>query len=171
MKKLLLGSMLVLGATSFGAGSVLEGIEDTKIGKNPATLNIQVTGSVVDDTKYTLIVRALDGGNSTNTMQFNFDGLTKNQEIEKVGRYSAGVYKENKLITEEYKIESHLKRGETEVTGVTTIDNKAELKYSLVEPHFTGGEYRGAVNVSAKGLEKGNFVDNGVNLEVFVKNK
>lgn len=165
MKKLLLGSMLVLGATSFGA--VLEDIDKT--GASPATLNIRVKGTVVDGTKHSLIVKPLDGTNSTDTMQFNFDGLTVDEVVRTEGKYSAGVYKNNILIEEAYKIEASLKRGNQDATANEFNATNAMLKYSMSEPQKNGREYRGNVVVEATGKAKGTFLDNGVSLEVFVK--
>ncbi|WP_349763088.1 hypothetical protein [Fusobacterium sp. SYSU M8D902] len=165
MKKLLLGSMLVLGATSFGA--ILEDLENT--GKKPAALNIRVTGNVVDSTTYSLIVKPLDSTNSLDTMQFNFDGLVIGKATTAEGRYSAGVYKDNELIKEDYKIAASLKRNGVDAVGTPTKLKEAYLDYSLDEPQAVGREYIGRVNVKATGKAKGSFVDNGVNLEVLVK--
>ncbi|WP_291255899.1 hypothetical protein [Fusobacterium sp.] len=167
MKKLLLGSMLVLGATSFGA--VVEDLQNN--GAKPAVLNIRVKGTVVDPTKYSLIVKPLDATNTTDTMQFNFDGLTIGEEQIVEGGYSAGVYQNNILITDDYKIETSLKRnGQNATTSEYDQMAAAKLAYSLGEPQAVGREYRGKVNVKATGKAKGSFVDNGVNLEVLVKN-
>lgn len=167
MKKLLLGSMLVLGATSFGAA-----IEDIATNHaHPAVLNIQVRGTVIDTTKHALIVRPVNmTGSSTDLMVFNFNDLQKDETKSISGNYEAGIYQNGNFVDGNYKIESSLKRGTGAADTEFDVNGKAKLKYTHREAEKVPGRpFIGTIEVEAKGVAVGEFVDNGVKLEVLVK--
>lgn len=84
MKKLLLGALLVVGATSFAVEEVLtEGTPGTWSGRTSLTLNAQ--GNIVDATnKPVLVVEPDVLGTDTDALEFNFNNLMKNGKSQTV---------------------------------------------------------------------------------------
>lgn len=92
-KMLLIGAMLVLGATSFG-----ERVADLGTGTGTKTggtkLDIMVRGEVVDQNKHILVVSPItNAGADNNTIEFNFGAMPLGSTSTMVGRFKAEVFK------------------------------------------------------------------------------
>lgn len=169
MKKLLLGSMLVLGATSF-ATSVQDLANNST---TPAALQINVRGEVIDTTKYTLVLKPVNtSGTTTDSLEFKFDDLVVGKSATLKGEFEAGVYQNDTSVDlgANHTLEANLKKAGNNITnGQVHSGDKVDLAYTLGELMKRGNVYRGNVSVEAKGNKVGSFVENGVTLEVLVK--
>lgn len=92
-KMLLIGAMLVLGATSFG-----QRVADLGTGTGPKTggtkLDIMVIGEVVDQNKHVLVISPItNAGADNNTIEFNFGAMPLGSTSTMVGRFKAEVFK------------------------------------------------------------------------------
>lgn len=92
-KMLLIGAMLVLGATSFG-----QRVADLGTGTGSKTggtkLDIMVRGEVVDQNKHVLVISPItNAGADNNTIEFNFGAMPLGSTSTMVGRFKAEVFK------------------------------------------------------------------------------
>lgn len=92
-KMLLIGAMLVLGATSFG-----QRVADLGTGTGPKTggtkLDIMVRGEVVDQNKHVLVISPItNAGADNNTIEFNFGAMPLGSTSTMIGKFKAEVFK------------------------------------------------------------------------------
>lgn len=94
-KMLLIGAMLVLGATSFG-----QRVADLNLDKQTSKysggtkLDIMVRGEVVDQNKHILVISPItNAGADNNTIEFNFGAMPLGSTSTMVGRFKAEVFK------------------------------------------------------------------------------
>lgn len=99
MKKLLLlGAMLVLGATSFGytielGDTPVAGMSDTYTGSG--NLELRARGNIIDPTNKVLLVvkPTISAGADGTSLEFDFGRMTKKQSKSMVGEFTAEVFK------------------------------------------------------------------------------
>ena len=99
MKKLLLlGAMLILGATSFGYTIELgdtpsAGMDKTYTGNG--NLELRARGNIIDPTNKVLLVvkPTISAGADGTSLEFDFGRMTKNQSKSMVGEFTAEVFK------------------------------------------------------------------------------
>lgn len=173
MKKLLLGSMLVLGATSFGAVSSQLTGSTTTDGAGDVRLPIVVKGNVVNTTKTTLIVQAIkNAGVSGDVMEFDFGSLAVGTRQTLDGLFETKLIKNGKEIdftkAPSFALEGGTVNGNGDSTVVDEADSKAKLEYSLGKPTKKEKTYNGTLSISAEGKKVGTFIDRSVNVKVTV---
>lgn len=166
MKKLLLASLLLVGATSFGAAAG----EITQEGTGMANLPVVVKGNVLEDTKLVLVVTPeKNAGVNGDTMEFDFGniGLGSKAKHEMTNGFKVELLKKEKQI-------AFNQAPTAKLTGVG-VDSKnetvaADVIYTLSSAlNKTEGEaYRGTLTVKVEPKKAGSFIDTACNIQVSV---
>lgn len=92
-KMLLIGAMLVLGATSFGQRVADLNLADSKY-SGGTKLDVLVKGEVVDSTKNILVITPItNAGADGTTIEFNFGEMKLNSSATMVGKFKAEIFK------------------------------------------------------------------------------
>ena len=186
MKKYLLGALLIIGATSFGAVAMpvagSSGTPDT------ATLPVKVVGKVLDtatvNTAKILVVTPMkNAGVNGGAIEFDFGDLIKGQNQQLEGTYKIEVIRNGsqvalstppKAILEGGSlIGNDKKRVKVDIgTGKQTTPDDVTLTYTLSNLAKQADEsYMGALTVDAEvkeGADAGTFVDRTVGIKVRV---
>lgn len=167
MKKLLLASLLVVGATSFGAVST----ELSQQGAGEAKLPIKVVGNVISTTNTTLVVTPLNNaGVNGASMEFAFGDLVTGRDQTLSGNFEVALYKEDAKVAFTNAPTVTLEGGTPgsgENIKTTTLD-QAKLTYTLGALTKKGIAYENSIDISVKPTAAGNFVDNAVSVKVAV---
>lgn len=184
MKKYLLGALLIIGATSFGAVAVpVTGTGGT--GSAAADLPVKVVGTVLDNkTSKVLVVTPLkNAGVSSGSLEFDFGNLIGGQVQQLDGTFKVEVMANGKAIalndTPTVSLEggnqagSDNKKATVEVnTGDTAAQDDVTLTYALTNlVKQSDNSYLGGLTVDAKvktGADAGVFVDRTVGIKVEV---
>lgn len=187
MKKLLLGALLVVGATSFGAVSDILDVS----GNGQAALELVASGEILDTTdKPTLVVTPLGAGSAGNVLEFDFGDLALNVEETVSGQFEAKIVEYsnsavNVLPTAADVITATLEGGTDIVTGekikvtLKDVDNVNKelgtLNYSLsfipgaVDNDNKIESYTGTVLATVEPTAAGTFLSNAARVNVKVK--
>lgn len=195
MKKLLLiGAMLIVGATSFSAVTVDlgNGASYTGTGRLP----IESEGNILDSTgRVVLVVNPTDNaGTDGESLMFNFGAVGRGRAEILIGRFEAMVLKDNqKVDISGANINVKLEKNGTDLkdahkltvmkSGTTTNEKLVDLTYELSGINgldASGTVYNGEVIASAfrplkqanNGNEyvEGEFIDNSINLVFDIAN-
>lgn len=95
-KMLLIGAMLIVGATSFGQRVADLGTADSSPKTGGTKLDITVRGEVVDSSKNILVITPLtNAGADDNTIVFNFGTMALGSSSTLTGKFKAEVFKAN----------------------------------------------------------------------------
>lgn len=93
-KMLLIGAMLIVGATSFGQRVADLGAADSSPKTGGTKLDITVRGEVVDSNKNILVITPLtNAGADDNTIVFNFGTMALGSSSTLTGKFKAEVFK------------------------------------------------------------------------------
>lgn len=182
MKKYLLGALLIIGATSFGAVAVP--ITDSS-GSAAADLPIKVVGTVLDSkTSKVLVVTPMkNAGVSSGTLEFNFGNLIEGQDQQLDGTFKVEVMQSGSAVALSTPPTATLEGG----TAVGSDKKKATVKVSTADPankddvtltyglstlgKQSDNSYLGTLTVGAKvetGADTGTFTDTSVGIKVSV---
>lgn len=123
MKKLLLiGAMLIVGATSFSA-SITELVQGTAEGKYSGTglLDINSTGKILDPTGRAMLVinPITNAGPDGESMLFDFGSVGKGVEVKQVGKFEVEVLTKKTIDGQKQIVKSDL----TEKIGIKLSRN------------------------------------------------
>ncbi len=186
MKKYLLGALLVIGATSFGAVAVpVTGTDSAGTAK--ADLPVKVVGTVLDSkTSKVLVVTPMkNAGVSSGSLEFDFGNLIEGQNQQLDGTFKIEVMGNGKpvelttaptvALEGGTAVGGDNKKATVEVnTGNTTKQNDVTLTYTLSTlAKQSDNSYLGTLTVGAKvetGADTGTFVDASVGVKVKVDN-
>lgn len=194
MKKLLLiGAMLIVGATSFSAVTVNLGSGTTYTGTG--RLSIESEGSILDSTgRVVLVVNPTDNaGTDGESLMFNFGAVGRGRAETLIGRFEAMVLKDNtKVDISGANITVKLEKNGatpqdahklTVMKSGTTDKKLVDLTYELSKANgldSSGKVYNGEVIASAfrplkqtggaDGYVDGEFIDNSINLVFDIAN-
>lgn len=194
MKKLLLiGAMLIVGATSFSAVTVNLGSGTTYTGTG--RLPIESEGSILDSTgRVVLVVNPTDNaGTDGESLMFNFGAVGRGRAETLIGRFEAMVLKDNtKVDISGANITVKLEKNGatpqdahklTVMKSGTTDKKLVDLTYELSKANgldSSGKVYNGEVIASAfrplkqtggaDGYVDGEFIDNSINLVFDIAN-
>lgn len=193
MKKLLLGALLVVGATSFGASTQLvEGTEGNATKWNGSTsLTLTASGNIVDTTKQpTLVVEPVLGGASANSLDFNFGDIVMGQDTEERASFTAKILVNGKAHKIGEGVMTAELRGGKAVTPTggqqdenrrtitlmdsdgTVTDSLGTLTYAMTfEPVGAANvatEYRGDIIANVKATKAGSFTNTDGSVHVTV---
>lgn len=173
MKKLLLTALLAVSATAFGA------ITTTVVtGTETGALPVVVKGNVIEATKLTMELTALDNaGVDGRSMTFNFGDLVKGiSDDTLVGTFQVRLLKVKNGKTEEVAFagapQYTLLKGTESPNSTFTVNttNNVKLDYVLQGTQGTAGitknTERLAVTASAKSAEVGQFTDSSIKIQV-----
>lgn len=196
MKKLLLiGAMLIVGATSFSSVTVDLGASGgpyTGTGRLP----IESEGSILDSTgRVVLVVNPTDNaGTDGESLMFNFGAVGRGKAETLIGRFEAMVLKDNtKVDISGANINVKLEKNRTDLkdahkltvmkSGTTTNEKLVDLTYELSKANgvdSSGTMYNGEVIASAfrplkqiggaDGYVDGEFIDNSISLVFDIAN-
>lgn len=146
MKKLLLiGAMLIVGATSFSA-KVIELKEDSsgsKTWSGEGNMPINSTGTILDATGKAMLVitPVTNAGPDGESMLFDFGSVTRGKELKQVGKFTAEVMtkKNGKIVKAdlskaETSIEVKLFKGSSEGAN----SGKSIAKFTVTDPAVVG---------------------------------
>lgn len=184
MKKYLLGALLVIGATSFGAVAVPVTGTDSA-GKAAADLPVKVVGTVLDNkTSKVLVVTPLkNAGVSSGSLEFDFGNLIGGQVQQLDGTFKVEVMGNGKPIAltnaPTVTLEGGSSAGNNNKkvtvnvnTGETTNANDVTLTYALTNlVKQSDNSYLGGLTVDAEvktGADAGVFVDRTVGVKIEV---
>lgn len=188
MKKfLLIGAMLILGATSFS--SVISEIEEsTNKGSGKGSLGLITRGNSVDiaNDVYLEIIPTVSAGPDRNSLEFNFGDLTPTSSAVLTGKFTAQVLNKtvpvklsDSTITVEVKDDrEHKKLKNTAGATVGTIEYTKAASSGLVNSDLTyNGVITSRVNIGAKVTgndevitPEGTFLDTGAYVKVTINN-
>lgn len=181
MKKYLLGALLVIGATSFGAVAV-----PVTAASSTATLPVKVVGRVLDlaTTKILVVTPMKNAGVNGGALEFDFGDLVEGQIQQLEGTYKIEVIMQNgsqvalttqptAVLVGGTPVGSGNKKATVNIgTGNQTDTNDVTLTYSLSElAKQADKSYAGSLTVDAKvesGADAGTFVDRTVGIKVEV---
>ncbi|MCI6152123.1 MAG: hypothetical protein MR673_03225 [Fusobacterium perfoetens] len=190
MKKLLLGALLIVGATSFGA--VSSELKDTSPGTNvysgSGSLGLVSRGEVVDATgKIMLIITpTVSAGADGTSLAFEHGQILTGNSSELTGKFEAKVVtganneivpitKDNLTVQLSVGSQNNVTQGtySTEVelvTGDTNGTSEPTLAYQLTnDSGLQGNIYRGTILSKVKANDKvGTFLDRSGKIEVTV---
>lgn len=186
MKKYLLGALLIIGATSFGAVAVpVTGTSGT--GSAAADLPVKVVGKVLDSaTKKVLVVTPMqNAGVSSGSLQFDFGNLIEGQDQQLDGAFKIEVMQNGAAVALTKDPTASLSG--VSVTGtdakqttvqVSTTDpaspDDVTLTYTLSNlSKQSDNSYLVTLTVGAKveaGANAGTFTDTSVGVKVKVDN-
>ena len=188
MKKYLLGALLIIGATSFGAVAVpVTSSASGSTGTAAADLPVKVVGTVLDSkTSKVLVVTPMkNAGVSSGSLEFDFGNLIEGQSQQLDGTFKIEVMGNGKPVelttSPTVALEGGTavggdnKKATVEVnTGNTTKQNDVTLTYTLSTlAKQSDNSYLGTLTVGAKvesGADTGTFVDASVGIKVKVDN-
>lgn len=183
MKKYLLGALLVIGATSFGAVAMpvagSSGTPDT------ATLPVKVVGKVLDTAtaKILVVTPMKNAGVNGGAIEFDFGDLIAGQNQQLEGTYKIEVIQNGSqvalstsptaILEGGNQIGNDNKRVTVDIgTGKQTTPDDVTLTYTLSNlAKQADKSYMGALTVDAEvkaGAEAGTFVDRTVGIKVGV---
>lgn len=184
MKKYLLGALLAIGATSFGAVAVPV-TSSGSTGAAAADLPVKVVGTVLGrTTSKILVVTALkNAGVSGGTLEFDFGNLIEGQSQQLDGTFKVEVMGSEKPIElntaptatliEGTTVGSGNKKATVSVgTGDLTNTDDVTLTYVLTNlVKQSDNSYLGGLTVDAKaktGAKAGAFVDRTIGVQIAV---
>lgn len=182
MKKLFLTTMLIVGATSFGA--VVKPVNQS-VGTTDALLPLIVTGNIIEPTDLMLeVTPALNAGADGKSLSYDFGDLIKGTSKQTlrgtfIARLLTQTNKESYFIEKpKYSIVKAVD-GTSADEGVgtpKTLDNGVTLTYGLAQPDGEAGVKvnRGTVVVSADAsgaTTSGLFTDTGLSVKISVTNQ
>lgn len=186
MKKYLLGALLVIGATSFGAVAVP--VTGTGSGGTAAAdLPVKVVGTVLDSkTSKVLVVTPMkNAGVSSGSLEFDFGNLIEGQNQQLDGTFKIEVMGNGKpvelanaptvtLVGGTVAGNNNKKATVNVNTGDVANSNDVTLTYILSTlAKQSDNSYLGTLTVGAKvetGADTGTFVDTSVGVKVKVDN-
>lgn len=182
MKKLLLTALLAVSATAFA------GLTTTVTsGTETLALPVTVKGNVVDATKLTMELTALDNaGADGRTMTFNFGNLVKGISVDElVGTFRVRLLKEEGSTVNEIPFDKEpkytlvggtvandidLTTSTGEAESSVTASNNVTLKYHLGSvkglAKVTSNTEKLTVTADAKNATVGQFTDNSIKIKV-----
>lgn len=170
MKKLLLiGAMLIVGATSFSA-KVIELTEDTgETGKTTfsgdGNMPINSTGTILDATGKAMLVitPVTNAGPDGESMLFDFGSVTRGKELKQIGKFTAEVMTKKSgnivkanLGTDGTSIEVKLFKGSSEGAN----GGKSITKFTVTDPAVTGTKNK-LVDLSYQLSGSNGLINNG----------
>lgn len=169
MKKLLLLSLLAIGATSFAA---VEGTAEK------AEMPVVVRGSVIDKTGTNLVIEPIkNAGVNGASMEFDFGGIVQGETQALQGTFA--IYKANKSVinADMTKMETGFLQADGSVVAeelkTAGADNKVNLAYNVVTTTTSDSKrINGVLDVTAAvaaDAGKGSFLDNTVKLAIITK--
>lgn len=185
MKKLLLGALLVVGATSFGATTQLSESTDNKW-SGSTSLTLTATGNIVSTVKQpTLVVEPVLGGASANSLDFNFGDIVMGQDTEERASFTAKILVDGKAHKIGAGVMTAELRGGTAVSNdedrrtITLMDsdgtNTTELgtltyamTFESVGAAAAATEYRGDIIANVKADTAGSFTNTDGSVHVTV---
>lgn len=189
MKKYLLGALLIIGATSFGAVAVpvTAASESTGTGSAAADLPVKVVGKVLDSaTKKVLVVTPMqNAGVSSGSLQFDFGNLIEGQDQQLDGTFKVEVMQSGAAVALTTDPTATLVGGITSGsdnkkatvkvnTGDITKADDVTLTYTLSNlAKQSDNSYLGTLTVGAKvetGANTGTFTDTSIGVKVKVEN-
>lgn len=190
MKKLLLGALLVVGATSFGASTQLvEGtVDNANKWSGSTSLTLTATGNIVDTTKQpTLVVEPVLGGTSANSLDFNFGDIVMGQDTEERASFTAKILVDGKAQIIGADVMKAELRGGTAVSGdndrrtIELMDSDGKVTDSLgtltyamtfesVGAANVATEYRGDIIANVNATKAGSFTNTDGSVHVTVTN-
>lgn len=185
MKKYLLGALLIIGATSFGAVAVPVTAASGSTGTGTATLPVKVVGRVLDSAtaKILVVTPMKNAGVNGGALEFDFGDLVEGQIQQLEGTYKIEVMQNGSQVALSTPPTSVLvggtpvgsgnKKATVNIgTGNQTDANDVTLTYSLSElAKQADKSYTGLLTVDAKvesGADAGTFVDRTVGIKVEV---
>lgn len=186
MKKYLLGALLLIGATSFGAVAVpVTNSGSGSTGTATADLPVKVVGTVLDSTtSKILVVTALkNAGVSGGTLEFDFGNLIGGQSQQLDGTFKVEVMGNGKPMTLTNTptvtlvggtaVGSDNKKATVNVgTGDLTNTDDVTLTYALTNlVKQSDNSYLGGLTVDAKvktNAKAGAFVDRTIGVQIGV---
>lgn len=182
MKKLLVAALLAVGATSFAAVTV-----PVTTGNESGVLPVVVKGNVVDATKLTMEITALDNaGPDGRSLTFNFGDLVKGAGKEDlVGTFRVRLLKNGASGIDEFAFDKAPKYTLLGGTNGDGRENNAEeditttnlvgLKYHLGSTKGTAGVTRNeeklTVSADATSANVGAFTDSSIKIKVTLDNQ
>lgn len=181
MKKYLLGALLIIGATSFGAVAV----PVTSGSTGTATLPVKVVGRVLDSatTKILVVTPMKNAGVNGGALEFDFGDLVEGQIQQLEGTYKIEVMQNGSRVSLTTpptatleggnQIGSDKKKATVDIgTGNQTTTNDVALTYTLSNlAEQADKSYAGSLNVNAEvksGAKAGTFVDRTIGIKVEV---
>ncbi len=181
MKNFLLGALLIVGSSAFGAVAMpVTGSGSS--GTGTAKLPVKVVGTVIDTaTTTTMVITPLkNAGVNGNTMEFEFGDLVEDQTQQLEGTYKIELRK-NGTITAFTQPPTVTLEGGTSVgsgnkatstIGIGSGTDDVALAYTLGALSIQGDKtYIGNLTVDAKvkdGANTGTFIDRSVGIKVEV---
>lgn len=184
MKKYLLGALLIIGATSFGAVAVPV-VESSGTGSAKADLPVKVVGTVLDSkTSKVLVVTPLkNAGVSSGSLEFDFGNLIEGQSQQLDGTFKIEVMGSGKpvelttpptvALVGGTAVGSDSKKVTVNVgTADPTNANDVTLTYALTNlVKQSDNSYLGGLTVDADvktGAKAGAFVDRTIGVQIGV---
>ena len=182
MKNFLLGALLIVGSSAFGAVAMpVTGSGSS--GTGTAKLPVKVVGTVIDTaTTTTMVITPLkNAGVNGNTMEFEFGDLVEDQTQQLEGTYKIELRKNGTPATFTAIPISTLEGGTavgsgnkkaTSIIGIGGGTDDVALTYTLGELSVQGDKtYVGSLTVDAKVKDNANagvFIDRSVGIKVEV---
>lgn len=177
MKKILLGTMMILGAVAYGQGNKV--VVPLNAGNGTATIGVEVEGKVFQPTEKSLVVEIKSAATPDGRgFSFQMPDMFTNQTGNAVtGRFVASIQMNGakEAFTQAPEISLLDKNGTVQSTNIndaktTGSANDVTLNYALTGKSDAGSlEHDGTISVQAiSKTTTGNYADNTVKLLVKV---
>ena len=179
MKKLLLGALLVVGATAFAQPSA-----DLSQGSGQAVIPVTLRGSVINTTNLTLLLSAEnESGLSTEGVELTFNSIVQGKKsAPKRSKIIAELYKNNDVaafekeadstsVVPEFKLLRNSKPTGSDSSMTYTGDLQSAngtVTYRLTTPNPNGLAYESILTAEVTPNAVGSFYDNASGVQVTV---